>query len=710
MFKWFCRLTFWHVAVQNELGGLLLCIAALLVTNFGKQLLLVDTKEGLERVILSLDPTASSPKCRMLLYDHISFLCYSDVRFYSNVVGAFKYYKFATRERVLFYDLVHVVRDDSFPGVKSSCMRLLNVLVNTPDDLDDRVAVRNALLSLGLETIVHEQMDTVDTTLRREFASFLNDMQDDEFAWNNVRLAPSWSTLHANADAVVADDSALSVGGEMVRAFVEYISALREQLELADHEVARLRALLNKMDRKEDTLSANAVTEQIVCDVFAPVAPQRKFGEWKAPVPLPSKPMRMLNWTKIPYSLVQETVWEIVSKQIGAMMTPKDYDALESTFCAPSSGSFDHKSRTRHLTLLSTRRSQAIEIFLRSSQIPMDSIIEIVAQADFGSITLEWVELLMSILGTTEELDAIGAFCNQCTTADMSGVLGQAERFLWAMNSKIPSTRQHVQLIHACIFIPSCARENIPRVDCLSAAITQFRNNKHWRRLLAVILTVGNFVNGLSQGRSNAAGISIHSLQQLCQRRSANQKTRFLTFICKWLVDNEPEVLEVLSELGDVTRDASRISLFTVVDECNRAKEVAGNISTYLECQDGNKPSKVFDTKSIIALQETVGSFDQRVKHCLNQWRLLLRFFAEDPASTPADIFGTISRLFDEMHAEVAFLAGQQHQSQEFPVELNESTQERFNAMRSGVLAEMRRTLRRNNSPGSKNQLALETE
>jgi hypothetical protein len=61
-------------------------------------------------------------------------------------------------ENVLFYDLVVVVlRDDPVHALKASCLRFINALISTSDDIDARMRVRVAMMRLGL----HQTVDTL---------------------------------------------------------------------------------------------------------------------------------------------------------------------------------------------------------------------------------------------------------------------------------------------------------------------------------------------------------------------------------------------------------------------------------------------------------------------------------------------------------------------------------------------------------------------
>src|SRR5690606_13763317 len=113
-----------------------------------------EGKDGLKRLILCLDPRSASAETRMIIYDHLSLMCAADVSTFNGLVVALDYYKFVKRERVQYYDLIEVLRDDPNPKIKASCLRFINTIVSTPDDLDERMRIRQQMLRMGLRSII----------------------------------------------------------------------------------------------------------------------------------------------------------------------------------------------------------------------------------------------------------------------------------------------------------------------------------------------------------------------------------------------------------------------------------------------------------------------------------------------------------------------------------------------------------------------------
>jgi hypothetical protein len=112
----------------------------------------------LQRVALCLDPRTVAPGTRGLLYDRLALLCNHEPQFCAAVASAMEYYAFAKREAVRHLDLLGVLRDEPDPAVRTSALRFVNVLISTPEDLDERLRTRRAFLALGLARVVQQAL------------------------------------------------------------------------------------------------------------------------------------------------------------------------------------------------------------------------------------------------------------------------------------------------------------------------------------------------------------------------------------------------------------------------------------------------------------------------------------------------------------------------------------------------------------------------
>jgi hypothetical protein len=685
---------------QDMLGGLLLTIVALLVTKQGKQVLLVKTNDALSRLVLCLDPTVACAPCRMLLYDHFSFLCYSDPRFYSSVYNAMCYYKFATREKALFLDLVEVVLNDPVDEARVCCLRFINVLINTPEDLDDRMRVRHSFDDLRLNVnLASVGLARMSNTFRREFKVFLEDAKQDQL------LLVDYFGVGTSYRGTFDD------GPNMTPLLVDNSPVVRDlasEEQLEQSEIHHLAIATNPNHSSADTIAANRVFSDntnasvLIRPLASPVPPLNVFENWKAPVPIPKRQMKVLDWSKVPNSQIKGTIWESLRQDIGSPKFDVDFTDLESKFCrvassvassiASASPSASNAKLQQRVTIISEKRSKAVEIFLKSIRMTADAAVKAITSLDGSVLTIERMELVLSVLPSNIEISELGKFCS--ANADALSVLASPDRFLWLL-SRIPSLPNQLEGFYTLLFVPYCVNENAPKLAIMCNAIAQVRESKRWPLVLTAVLTVGNFVNGRSEERANAVGVKLGTLAKLCEMK-AHDETTLLHYVFCLLEKSVPDALRLAEDLPCVFA-ASKISLFCVLQECSKAKKMCDSLSSLAQQVPWSESTfhNVVNSQLIIELQNQADQLNKDALKCLTNWQMLGKYYSEDPALiTSKDFFGSIC-LF--LHHFKKFQV--QHLPKSPQASYDIHTSEMMECMRQGELAEIRRTLRRNNGP-----------
>lgn len=165
---------------------------------------------------------------------------------------------------------------------------------------------------------------------------------------------------------------------------------------------------------------------------------------WEAPVPKPVAQMKVLNWTKIPNVKLRGTVWDQLKNHVGA--TPVDWEELEANFRSATADAADdgpkHKG-PRTVSLLAPKRSQAVNIFLKSSRLTPAQLVELIWAADERRLSAEFAEKLIANAPDAEEAEAVQAYCQKHPN---SKVLGAPERYFHAL-SAIPCLRPRLEAL-----------------------------------------------------------------------------------------------------------------------------------------------------------------------------------------------------------------------------------------------------------------------
>lgn len=801
---------------------MLKCFFILVRSKQGKQQLLIDAKDSLKRVILCLDPRSTDVATRIMVYDQFCLLCAVDPQYFPQIVEAVQYYKYVKREKVEYYDMICVLRDEPVEAIKPSCLRFINLLISSPEDVDERMKTRVAFLRLGLRGVierVHGMIPhNVEFTTERNI--FLEDEKEDQLFYASIvpDVIPddALGTLHgataarkgsrkaAREQQQVSSAPASRIIDPADKPYEEAIASLSAQLEMQQQdflnirtalqaEIERLRGEVQTLESRppatttvvtaapapapvvDETLvlalrqqlleverrevdaqmratqlamqldqersersraveearlrgmeEASVLVEQEriertraveearrrgieegtllaaatmappppapgpppppppapVFEMAAPPPPPPPPGAfggpppppppagggglslaavaaggfaWEAPVPKPNSAMKVVNWTKIPNLKLRGTYWESIKDNVGTTFI--DFDEVEATFRSANQDTNDgpKPKGPKTVSLIAPKRSQAINIFLKSSRKTTDQIIAALYAMDGDVLTPEWTLLLQQSLPDSEEFDAVMGYHK---THPNSTVLGAPERFFIAI-MKVPAVKPRVDAIASHLTLPPRVEEVRPRIETLRRAITQVKNSSRLRKVLEVVLTVGNFINAKNKARGNAAGIKISSLTQIADTKSVDNKSNLLQHITVILERVQPDALSMSSDLTDAEA-ASRISLQSIMDEasqvmraCDDMVKAAAQVPPAM-----NDQFHVYLSQQVIANHQFACKtlYDQ-AQICQMEFQDLAKGFGEDPKSaTTEEFFQTFKEFsvqFDKSRAEV---------------------------------------------------------
>lgn len=191
------------------------------------------------------------------------------------------------------------------------------------------------------------------------------------------------------------------------------------------------------------------------------------------------------------------------------------------------------------------------------------------------------------------------------------------------------------------------AREQI---ELLDKAVSLVHSLASLRRLLEVVLAIGNYLNGGSP-RGGIYGFKLDSLLKLAAVKSVDNKCSLMNYLAQHCEKFEPQLLELNEELV-VSEEASRVSIDGIRADITTLKKNVETIEAQIQACEADKdrdkedrfaeslkPFKVSACKEVEALEkvfsglcvkfaETVEPFGEDVKITAEEFFGLLRDFA----------------------------------------------------------------------------------
>uniref|UniRef100_A0A3B4DX40 Formin homology 2 domain containing 1 n=1 Tax=Pygocentrus nattereri TaxID=42514 RepID=A0A3B4DX40_PYGNA len=197
------------------------------------------------------------------------------------------------------------------------------------------------------------------------------------------------------------------------------------------------------------------------------------------------------------------------------------------------------------IVVLDPKRSNAINIGM--TVLPAVHVIKTaILNFDEFAISKEGIEKILTMTPTEEEKQKI----QEAQLANPDMPLGTAEQFLLTLSS-ISGLTARLQLWAFKLNYESLEKEIAEPLFDLKLGMEQLAKNKTFKRILATLLAIGNFLNS-----SSAKGFELSYLEKVTEVKDTVHRQSLLHHCCHFVVENFPDTTDVYSEISAITRSA----------------------------------------------------------------------------------------------------------------------------------------------------------
>ncbi|XP_062404473.1 FH1/FH2 domain-containing protein 1 isoform X2 [Sardina pilchardus] len=197
------------------------------------------------------------------------------------------------------------------------------------------------------------------------------------------------------------------------------------------------------------------------------------------------------------------------------------------------------------ILVLDPKRSNAINIGM--TVLPAVHVIKTaILNFDEFAINKEGIEKILTMTPTEEEKQKI----QEAQLASPDVPLGTAEQFLLTLSS-ISALTARLQLWAFKLNYETLEKEIAEPLFDLKLGMEQLAKNKTFKRILATLLAIGNFLNSTS-----AKGFELNYLEKVTEVKDTVHRQTLLHHTCNFVVDNFPDTSDVYSEIPAITRSA----------------------------------------------------------------------------------------------------------------------------------------------------------
>ncbi|XP_067258439.1 FH1/FH2 domain-containing protein 1 isoform X3 [Chanodichthys erythropterus] len=197
------------------------------------------------------------------------------------------------------------------------------------------------------------------------------------------------------------------------------------------------------------------------------------------------------------------------------------------------------------ILVLDPKRSNAINIGM--TVLPAVHVIKsAILTFDEFAISKEGIEKILTMTPTDEEKQKI----QEAQLANPDVPLGTAEQFLLTLSS-ISGLTARLQLWAFKLNYETLEKEIAEPLFDLKLGMEQLAKNKTFKRILATLLAIGNFLNS-----SNAKGFELSYLEKVTEVKDTVHRQSLLHHTCNFVVENYPDTTDLYSEIPAITRSA----------------------------------------------------------------------------------------------------------------------------------------------------------
>jgi len=310
----------------------------------------------------------------------------------------------------------------------------------------------------------------------------------------------------------------------------------------------------------------------------------------KPKIKLESK-LKQVYWTKVPVAKLEGTMWVDQPADLNddELEVAKLVEAFGSKPSAAPKAASSAPKKPKLVTIIDPKRSQAVSIGLGRFRYSYEEFHDIFVRLDQQILTPESTEKLLAILPTEEEFSSVNEYEGEVS------LLGKTEAFFRSVG-KIPRLIQRVECLSTSLsFMIGSDKftgyeELVMRVENMEQAIEQLGSSESFRKVLRIILSYGNYLNGGS-ARGQAYGFDLSFLKNITTIKSKDGKRNLMHFIADAAERTSPEVTTLTEQLSAVDLN-TRTSLGDTQKDLKNLGKLVQKVATEIEkgCGASDEP------------------------------------------------------------------------------------------------------------------------
>ncbi|XP_048756129.2 formin-like protein isoform X3 [Ostrea edulis] len=586
----------------------------------------------------------------------------------------------------LQYEFTHIGLDDYLNKLRHTESDRLSVQVHAY--VDNMIEVAQLLEDSELKTEAIERAEDLEEELSRE-REHLQEMEEEAMAKSlelEKQLSDATHRIEELEDYLGQQDVELNTLRQMMSEKDEESKKRQSMFEAKLREMENMRASLN--------ISGNASTAMDdpppppppmpppPPPVAAPPPPPPPPAPPGAGMPPPPPPppgaptppagpgamtikrkvqtkyrLPMLNWTPLKPQQVKGTVFSDLDDD--KLLNVIDFLEFEEVFKLGGGligaeemkgDSTLRKKKAESVSLMEPNRLRNVAITRRKMELTNDEVCKAINYIDLKTLSLDMADILLTILPNDAEVKAYKQYEKERRPLDR---LSDEDRFMLQL-SKIERLSQK---LHIMSFIGNF-NENVhhlaPQVNAIIAASMSLRSSTKVRKMLEIILAIGNYMNSAKRGA--VYGFKLQSLDMLADTKSKDKNVTLMHFVVQTVQTKFPEILNFDSELRFLEK-AAVVSMENIITDYKDLEKGMQLTQKEYEARKHSRDAPPILKDFLSSSEDRLKKLQADIKTAEDAYKRVVEFFGENPRTcSPTNFFSQIVRFVAGFKAGVVEL------------------------------------------------------
>ncbi|XP_021376267.1 formin-like protein CG32138 isoform X2 [Mizuhopecten yessoensis] len=348
----------------------------------------------------------------------------------------------------------------------------------------------------------------------------------------------------------------------------------------------------------------------------------------------------ILNWTPLKPQQVKGTVFaDLDDEKLYHVIDFNEFEEMFRLSTGPLRGDDDSTPKLlkklrkpESVSLLEPNRLRNVAITRRKIEMTNEEVMKSINSLDLKRLSLDMVDILLTIMPNDQEVKAYKQYERDRKPKER---LTDEDRFM-CMFCKVERLSQKLNIMSFIGNFQDSIHHLTPQVHAVIAASMSLRNSQKVKKMLEVILAIGNYMN--SSKRGAVYGFKLQSLDMLMDTKSADKKTTLVHYLAQTVNEKFMDIVNFESELRFLEK-AAVVSLENILTDVHDLEKGMESTKREFDARKHARDQPPILKDFLQNSEEKLKKLQGDVKTAQDSYKRVVEFFGENPRTVSPQTF-----------------------------------------------------------------------